>query len=168
MVGGCFGGGTAGVGITCLGGDVGGVNKVSFSGAIALVRVVLPSEGCDFALDAGKGSAECCMKLTEATQATAAKAPTTAMMAGRANFRMDRRADDELLAPRLLLAPTEGGVAQVSKKRSVSPLIHLLMSPIVMLGIQKRCRTFWGSGASQFNPALQDLAAPDGNTVVGR
>src|SRR5580693_7030385 len=57
-------------------------------------------------------------------------------------------------APRLLLAPTEGGVAQVSKKRSVSPLIHLLMSPIVMLGIQKRCRTFWGSGASQFNPAL--------------
>jgi hypothetical protein len=76
------------------------------------------------------------MKLTEATQATAAKAPTTAMMAGRANFRMDRRAD-ELLALRLLLAPTEGGVVQVSKKRSVSPLIHLLMSPIVMLGIPK-------------------------------
>jgi hypothetical protein len=141
MVGGCFGGGTAGVGITSLGGDVGGVNKVSFSGAIALVRVVLPSEGCDFAPDAGKGSAECCMKLTEATQATAAKAPTTAMMAGRANFRMDRRAD-ELLALRLLLAPTEGGVAQVSKKRSVSPLIHLLMSPIVMLGIQKGARHF--------------------------
>ena len=164
MVGGCFGGGTAGVGITSLGGDVGGINQVSFTAVIALVGVVLPSEGCDFATDAGKGSAECCMKLTEATQATAAKAPTTAMMAGRENFRMDRRAD-ELLAPRLLLAPTEGGVAQVSK-RSVSPLIHLLMSPIVMLSIQKG--VFWGSGASQFNPALQDLAAPDGNTVVCR
>jgi hypothetical protein len=88
-----------------------GVDKA----AMALVKVAPPSEGCDFASDAGKGSAECCMKLTEETQATAAKAPTTAMMAGYANFRIDRCADD-LFAPAVQSALTEGGVELLSKK----------------------------------------------------
>ena len=74
------------------------------------------------------------MKLTEETTATAAKAPTKAMIAGCTNFRIDRCAED-LFAPGLLSTLTEGGVERASKKSSVSPLIHLLMSLTVMLGI---------------------------------
>src|SRR3974390_234916 len=76
------------------------------------------------------------MKLTEEIHATAVKAPTTAMMAGCPNFRTERGAEDPF-APGLLSALTEGSVARVSKKTSVSPLIHLSMSPIVILGIPK-------------------------------
>ena len=94
------------------------------------------------------------MKLTEETQATAEKAPTTAMMAGCANFRIDRCAD-ELFAPGLLSVLTQGGVARGIKKSSVSPLIHLLMSPIVMLGIPEGVGHFGVVGGMDLRYATQ-------------
>ena len=63
-------------------------------------------------------------------------APTTAAMAGCANFRIESRAVN-LSAPGLLSAVTEGGVWGRSKKTSDSPLIHLLMSAVTMEGFSE-------------------------------
>jgi hypothetical protein len=97
-------------------------------------------------------------------------APTTAAMAGCANFRIESRAVD-LSAPGLLSAVTEGGVWGRSKKTSDSPLIHLLMSAVTMEGFSEwvsvicsrelLSRTVWPGGVEADSPISSVSPAQD-------
>jgi hypothetical protein len=67
---------------------------------------------------------------------TKAKATITAVIAGYRNFRIDGRVVD-LSSTGLLSVATKGGIVGGSKKASISPLIHLLMSTEVIIRIPR-------------------------------
>jgi hypothetical protein len=131
--------GIARAGTISVGGDVTSVDQPASPSALDPVKVVPLSEGGNFACAAGEGSTECRIKITKKAEAT--EAPTRAAMARPTNFRIDGCAV-EVSSPGLLSAVTEGGVWRGSKKPSLSPLIHLLISARDMMGDPEVVRYF--------------------------